>query len=76
MPIDPIDLFPLPLILALSALFLLALAYDLRAHRHRKHSQETIYRCDRCQRVYTATRQTPTASCPGCGKQNPAVRPR
>jgi rRNA maturation endonuclease Nob1 len=76
MPVDPLQLLPIPMILTLIALFILAVGYDLRTGRSQKNKKETLYRCRHCRLIYTATRHTPTARCPGCGKQNPAVRSR
>ena len=75
MPVDPLHLIALPLMLTLVALFALATAYDLRTTKRQRKKKETLYRCAACNRIYTGTRHTPTAACPGCGKQNPAVRP-
>lgn len=76
MMIDPLQLFVIPLILALTGLFLAAWIYDLKTFRRRKKKDETLYRCTDCQSIYTSIHHTPIARCPGCGKQNPAVRQR
>lgn len=74
MPIAPLLLFPLALILTLTALLALAIVYDLRTFQRRKKKDEAIYRCMSCRRVYATDRHTPLARCPACGKQNTAVR--
>jgi rRNA maturation endonuclease Nob1 len=73
MLIDPLHLLPVPLILALTGLLALAVAYDLLTFRHRKKKEEAVYRCAACRRVYTKPRHTPLARCPTCGRQNPSV---
>jgi|JFJP01.1.fsa_nt_gi rubrerythrin len=75
MPVDPLNLFVLPLTLALATLFAAAAIYDFTIFRRwRKNGNQAVYRCDACRHIYTVPRRTPLASCPKCGKQNEPVR--
>ena len=75
MPVDPLNLFVIPLTLALVALFAAAAAYDLILfRRRRKNDRQAVYRCKACRHIYTAPRRTPLARCPKCGKQNEPVK--
>lgn len=74
MPVNPLQLIQIPLVLALVALLVLAVLYDQRKRKAQQKKKETLYRCKGCRLIYTATRHTPTARCPSCGKQNHSVR--
>lgn len=75
MPIDPLNLFTLPLALALAALFAAAAFYDIITFRRRKKTGvQAVYRCNTCRHIYTVLRRTPLARCPKCGKQNEPIR--
>lgn len=75
MPIDLLNLFTLPLILALAVLFTVAAFYDFITFRRRKKTgAQAVYRCDACRHIYTVLRRTPLARCPKCGKQNEPIR--
>jgi rubrerythrin len=75
MPVDPLNLFVIPLTLALVALFAAAAAYDLILfRRRRKNGRQAVYRCEACRHIYTVPRRMPLARCPKCGKQNEPVK--
>ena len=76
MLVDPLHLFVIPLVLALSGLLLAAGAYDLLTFRRRKTKHETVYRCASCRDIYISTQRTPLARCPKCGRQNEPIRQR
>jgi hypothetical protein len=75
MPVDPLSLFVLPLILALTALFAATAAYDFIIFRRRKNiNKAVVYRCDACRHIYTVPCRIPLARCPKCGKQNEPIK--
>ncbi|MFA7256672.1 MAG: hypothetical protein WC047_03765 [Kiritimatiellales bacterium] len=75
MPVDPLNLFTLPLTLAMVALFAAAMVYDLLIfRRRRKNGYKAVYRCDTCRHIYTVPHRTPLARCPKCGRQNEPVK--
>lgn len=75
MPVDPIILLAIPLVLALTALFVAAAAYDFCTfRRRRKNRNEAVYRCDACRHIYTVPRRTPLSRCPKCERQNEPVK--
>ena len=75
MQIDTLNLFALPLILALVALFAAAATYDFVIfRRRRKNHTKAVYRCANCRHIYTVLRRTPLARCPRCEQQNEPVR--
>jgi hypothetical protein len=75
MPVDPLSLFSLPLILALTALFAITVFYDVTVSRRRRaNRKKAVYRCENCRRIYTAPRRTPLARCPQCGHNNEPMR--
>jgi hypothetical protein len=69
------NLFLLPLVFALVALFACWVYYAARRNaRHIRTSQTRIYRCSVCQHVYVDARDVPLARCPRCGCLNEAVK--
>jgi hypothetical protein len=75
MPVDPLSLFVLPLVLALTALFAATAAYDFIIFRRRKNiAKAVVYRCDACRHIYTVPCRIPLARCPKCGKQNEPIK--
>lgn len=75
MPVDPLSLFVLPLVLALTALFATTAAYDFIIFRRRKNiNKAVVYRCDACRHIYTVPCRIPLARCPKCGKQNEPIK--
>ena len=76
MQINPLQLFVIPMGIALAALFIAAWLYDIRAASRQKKTKGSMYRCLDCRRIYVRTQHTPLAPCPKCGKQNAAVRQR
>ena len=75
MPVDPLNLFTIPLTLALSALFAIAAFYDFTVfRRRRKTGNQAVYRCETCRNIYTSLLRTPLAPCSKCGRQNAPVR--
>lgn len=72
--IDPLYLLTVPSAIAIAALLIAAIFYDLTVFRRRKNKNRAIYRCKKCRHIYTTWTRTPLAKCPQCGTQNEPVR--
>ena len=70
-----IEFFTYPLLATLIMLIIISVYYDYRFHRHTKSkTDQTIYRCEQCDRIYNQPSGLPATKCPGCNHLNTAPK--
>ncbi|MCX7818126.1 MAG: hypothetical protein N2652_02800 [Kiritimatiellae bacterium] len=68
---EHVGLWVIGMLVAVGALWLHSAVTDALRRRRRVAS---LYRCERCGRVYEDERNVPLSACPGCGALNEAIQ--